>query len=290
MGNVNANKMGSALENSQAYSPRAGLVSPGVNPQTGAVNTIPAGVSTVATAPAQFTGGTAGLKQLIDIQKDQNAQSGLQSEIELRKAQTSDTQAQTSQRGVNSVAQIINAQTRQKQVKQQQTNQQQIQQRLNADTPEKVAKEIDVQYPVVLADGTKQPSAQQFLSAYQNKTGSYGDIDASGNWVTKADGSLYSANPATAGFNTTLPQEQAGPFMSATALQGYGMRLARIQASPPVAGGPPAQPGGQPAAPQPGGSGPVQVSSPQEAQSLPSGTQFIIPPGYPNAGQIRTRQ
>jgi hypothetical protein len=71
----------------QANPPRAGLVDPGVNPQTGTANVIAPGVSTVGTAPA--TGGLAELRlrQQFQQQQQQDALRQAQTARELMLAQ-----------------------------------------------------------------------------------------------------------------------------------------------------------------------------------------------------------
>src|SRR5258707_7670964 len=67
-----ANQIASQLANTSTYdpttgqyggySPRAGLVSPGIDPITGAINSVGQGVPTGGTAPKVMTGGVQGLQ------------------------------------------------------------------------------------------------------------------------------------------------------------------------------------------------------------------------------------
>src|SRR5260370_309172 len=98
-----ANQLSSQLANSGNYAPRGGLVSPGIDPITGAINTIKAGTpesvatqggvvgmvpQTRGTAPVVATGGEQALKARLAIANAQReAQGGSAIDIALKNAQ-----------------------------------------------------------------------------------------------------------------------------------------------------------------------------------------------------------
>lgn len=117
---LNANRTGSAIENSMAYAPRAALVAPGVSPTTGAANVVtptgapnmavtglsaqnpnPVPFSTAGTAPAAYYGGREGLPFLQQQLKTYQSQGNQDLEDALTKAKTQYTTAQTAALGAN---------------------------------------------------------------------------------------------------------------------------------------------------------------------------------------------
>src|SRR5260221_46021 len=84
--------------NSGVNAPHAGLVSAGVNPATGAANSIPAGTVTTGTAPLYPTGasgqlgGTPELSMAMQLQKQQAAQQGQNAQMALRQQQLQNMQ------------------------------------------------------------------------------------------------------------------------------------------------------------------------------------------------------
>jgi hypothetical protein len=245
------------------YAPRAGLIAPGVDPTTGAVNSIPSGVSTLGTAPQTFTGGQKALDSAIAIQRSQQQGTGLQSEVDLRKAQTQEANTRSSTMGLNTAINLMKVQ-----------NPKQFAPRAPAyDTLESLSRDINTQVPgqVNPDDPTKTiPSSVGILQGLSSGTNNRGRLvkDPSGGnnmvWQGDDNGPLVSFNPSTTAYGATndqRPSEQAArPYLPFNAATQYAQRYGKIsqgggrfllptqaqgggvQPSPPTSGQPQAQP------------------------------------------------
>lgn len=279
MGATNsANMMGQSIENSGAFAPRAGLVSAGVAPTTGIANEIPAGVSTIATAPAKFSGGQQGLSDLIEVRKLQSQQADdplkqalAQSQINHNNAETTNIplQQKTNQQNAD------NRQTADQKAEAAATAEAARQAALNADTPNKIYTDLEHMYG--------KDEASKWLQGATNGTLTRGRIEG-GNFIPDENGPMISAQPEAKG--TAVPAVDGGWFggkkdattTPMTAEDAKAQPMAAIQSfmdrvkASSAAGGSGrvvAPPGG---APQAGGGPPVMT--PQQAAAAPKGTVF----------------
>lgn len=259
-----ANQIGSQMANSGDYAPRAGLVSPGTNPDTGDENTIAPGTDTTGTAPAKFTGGYKGLQlqTAIDSMKRQNANT--QSEIGLRNAQSGYYGAHTDYLNKQSDINQQRADTYSKNAAN----------KANQDTVPKLSTELNDTFgkgaaPKILSTFGKDPSA------YRGDTQTINGEDV---WVPNPNGSMFSPNapkpnPADKGglFGIGAHPEQPQPLNGDEILipwsdaQSYMKRYQNAQS-----------PSGQPQAQ--GGNLP-QVNSAQDYSQVPSGARYQDPQG-----------
>jgi hypothetical protein len=296
--------------NSGANAPRAALVDPGTNPQTGAPNAPPpSGVSTSGTAPQQASGGVAGLQMRMAIQKAQQESQNNASEQGLRNAQTQNLQNETSLRAGSTNAE--NA------LKKSQTNY--YNQRAGADAQE-LAKEKAQQLALKNAD-TMPRLEKDIDSAYGKGTtsGFFNSIVSSGVdpgtlrgriekqngedvWTPDPKGPLITPEPpkpTQAWMNNPLGIG-AGPGKMSTvtstpasmpfaAFQGYMGRYQNIQNAtngmyvPPGSNVPGSGGGGGAAAPT-GNQTVATVQTQADIDALPPGAPFKGPDGV-----IRTK-
>lgn len=273
-----ANTLGGAIENSGAFAPRAGLVSAGANQATGIANEIPAGVSTIATAPAKFSGGQQGLSDLIEVRKLQSQQADdplkqalAQSQINHNNAETTNIPLQQKTNQQNADAKQTADQKAQALLEAQQRHDAE----LNADTPQKINGELEQRFG--------KEGAQSWINGVQSHSLITGRIEG-GNFIPDENGNMVSAQAGakgtavkgnagifgigqTADSVTPMPADEAKaetkesmqPFLdryqATRAAGGAGRVVAPAGGAPQAAGGPP-------------------VMTPQQAAAAPKGTVF----------------
>lgn len=263
------NQVANQVSNSGAYAPRAGLVNPGTNPITGALNRISPDVPTGGTAP--MSGGILGLQL-----RNQVANQGMENALKraqigyygahgaaaLQGAATTEgyrtMQEQQIQHNIDTGgagAKTAAAQSQRDALKQAQKDAE-----ANADTVEKVVKQFNE---------THSTPAAKYWDAWKNNTGFQGSVQ-NGKWVGDPNGPSFS------------PTGNASDALPMTELQASLDRVKNINA----AGGRlvPAikMPAPQAALPQAQGGGNMPTfQTPQQAQQsgLPSGSPFKDPSG-----------
>lgn len=257
--------------NRGAYAPRASLIAPGVNPATGAVNSVAPGVSTQPTAPQTFTGGQSALENAIAVKKAQQEATGQTFENTLRQAQAQNQQSQAAGQTVRSMADIIkaNAYRQNLQNKPVQLTPQQKQAQLdaekNADTVPRIVTD--------LKNMTTPEEAKQWIAGVMNGTLKRGSI-SNGIWTPDPNGPLVSPSQNLAkppgnksdGFlgigasPGSYSEDDASPNQPIDAIQPFMDRYQKVKA----AGGryvPQGQGGGPPAGNPNAGSVPGDVNS-----------------------------
>jgi len=298
-----ADAVSQSVANSGAYAPRAGLVSPGTNPITGAINSVAAGVPTAGTAPISGGGGGMLGFQLRNAMANQGIENALK-------------RAQIGYYGAHGASAIQNAAT-------QEAYRQAQEARLGAQTnalntgggPQGAADRTaqaaalkqaqkDAQanyddYPRIYKDlkDIYGADADKWLQGLQGGTLTIGRIE-NGQWITDPKGTVASASPTLQqppanksqgvfgiGANPgSYSADDAEPHAPIAAMQPFLDRTKRVISAPnnrfvpPVVM--PAQAAGQPAAQAQGGDIPTFQTPDQARQSgLPSGSPFKNPAG-----------
>jgi hypothetical protein len=278
------------LANSGSYAPRAGLVSPGLDPITGAINTVkgpasnPYGVDqatqgqfagTTGTAPVVATGGQQGLKDRLAVMNEQRQMSGgtpIQQALE--RARLENTQAHTNY--LNTLPEERRQDRKDAQnekIAAQAAARDQATREKNADTVPKLTKEIE--------DTTGKGSSVKWMADFASPYGHRGRV-VEGKWLNDPNGDQYalpeSADAGTAGneipdgtaksaIKTIAPLDTLNKWKerSQNIIEGGGRYVAPTSATQTAPGG--------------GGGGIPKVSSPAEAMKLPKGSQFYDPNG-----------
>jgi hypothetical protein len=211
--------------------PRAGLVAPGVNPQSGAANVIPAGVSTAGTAPQ--TGGTLELAMRNEQAKQDLANQQAQLAIALKKAQIQDYIARAQGIGRYALKPTQTVDWHQQLLEEKQRAAQdkafvQWQQKNALDAP-KLAANFDKTY----GNG----SAEQFYNSVQQGTGMRGNL-VNGNFIPDPNGEYYASDADAArgsqgilglGARPATSKELQGKLIKYSDLQSYVDKLQQVQ-------------------------------------------------------------
>jgi hypothetical protein len=263
--------------------PRAGLVAPGVNPQTGQANVIPTGVSTAGTAPA--TGGTLELAMRNEQAKAELANQRAQLEDALKRAQIQDYLAKAAgtgyyakrAAGLTPAAQLAE-QHRQYQederLRQATLTQARKEQAANTDTLPKVLKDFSALYPGKTTDdtGATVTHGEAIYNSLNQGSGARGNV-INGQFIGDPNGEYYTwqgdAHGKAASQVPKVRWDVLQPFMSRVdAIQKAGGKVV----PPMVARALPVR--GQPAAPAPA---PAQTTETTGEGELPSGVSPEVP-------------
>ncbi len=279
-----------ADQNSGANAPRAGLVSAGTNPITGAVNRVAAGVPTAGTAPVGGGGGMLGfqLRNALanqgverDLKRAQIGYYGAHGAAALQGAASNESWRKSEQDRADAQAAAIRAATAgggpaaartQAQAQRDALMQAQKDAEAKAQTPETLMRDFDVNHG--------KGAAQSFYDAYTNNTGARGDFSG-GKWIGNPNGPLFTADPEAQAYGQP-PNAADIKAVPITELDAYRTNLQKVQAAggrivPPIVM--PAQAPGQ-SAPAQGGSVPTFQTTQQALQSgLPRGSPFQDPTG-----------
>jgi hypothetical protein len=259
-----ADQMSQSLANTGAYAPRAGLVSPGVNPITKSLNTIAAGTPTKESWPAPYTGGgMLGLQlrnQLANQTKENALKTaqigyyGAHGAAAMQQAGTNELYRQTLEDQIkhNIDTGGAGAKTAAAQAQRDALKQAQKDAEANADTVEKVVKQFNE---------THSTPAAKYWDAWKNKTGFQGSVQ-DGKWVGDPNGPSFS------------PTGNASDALPMTELQASLDRVKNINA----AGGRLVPPIKMPAQPAGGGNAP-RVTSAADYAALAPGSAYYAPDG-----------
>jgi hypothetical protein len=285
-----ANQLAGQMLNSGANAPRAALVAPGNNPQTGAPNQAPPpSVPTQGTAPQVATGGTAGLQMRLAIQKANQESQTNQSEMALRRAQAQNLQGEQPLRAAQTRYWNQRADVDQSDLARQKAEALALK---NADTMPKLQQSIDAAY----GKGTTSTFFNSIVSGGMDPNTLRGRIELQdGNhvWISDPKGPLITPNPPQANKGMPLTGWGAGPgsaegltTMPFNAFQGYLSRYSAIQQSPNGMVVPPGSnvPGQGGALTNAGGTNVPVVKNAQDYNSLPPG-QYRDPA----TGQVGTQ-
>ena len=261
---------------------------------SGIANIIPPGMPTAGTNPSFIPGsGRQGLQFAIEQQRQAQDQKNQLVERALKQAQIGEANARAEYTsGVSSdLAKARTDAARNAPALKAQQDEQRQQNWANehADTMEKFNKDLK-------SEGWSDEDIKSMVSAAQGPQG--GGSVTVGRYFTGSDnkqyfvedpkGDVVSLNPSAVGAKAPgggflgfgaepgVQSIDAGPIMPKSQGQAYMKRYQNIAGSPNGRYVPPMpQAGGQPSAP--GGTGPVQVQTVEEAQALPSGTVFQLP-------------
>jgi hypothetical protein len=211
--------------------PRAALVAPGVNPQSGQANVIPVGVSTAGTAPA--TGGTLELAMRNEQAKADLANQQAQLANALKRAQIQDYLAKAAGTGRYAPKPQTPADWHQNLEEQKQRNAQakafQSWQEKNALDAPKLAQHFDKLYG--------KGSAENFYNAVTSGTGVRGNL-VNGQFIPDENGEYYTHDADTArgspglfgiGAHPATSEQLKGTLIKYNDLQAYMDKAKQIE-------------------------------------------------------------